>query len=112
MIYVPNYNDHNCAYLSSASNLRVYDSKPMQGQTISYRDYATDNHYLYRDGYTSFSNYSTLPTCLDDSEITTSLYYRTDFADILLCTFIIGFTCIFLVKGLFNALFKNTKRWL
>ena len=112
MIYVPDYNDYNCAYISNSNTIRVYDTVPTPGQTIFYRDYYTDNHYFYRDGSTTFNNYSTLPTCLLNEEVTTSFYYRTDFADIVIVSFIFCFVGVYFVKSLFNALFKNTKRWL
>lgn len=112
MIYVPTYEDYNCAYLSSSNLIRVYDSVPRPNTTISYREYAIDNHYVYRDGSTTFSTYTTLPTCLLNEEVSTNFYYRTDFADICIVAFIICFTCTFLIKGLYNSLFRNNRRWL
>lgn len=109
MIYVPNYEDYNCAYLSSSNMLRVYDSVPQSGRTIYYREYAIDNHYVYRDGSTTFSQYSTLPTCLLDDEVTTNFYYRTDIADIVfLFLAFVGINYI-LISKLIKLFFRGSK---
>lgn len=109
MIYVPEYESYNCAYLNSSNILRVYDSVPIQGRTIDYREYAIDNHYVYRDGSTTFSNYSTLPVCLDDDVITTNFYYRTDISDIVfLFISFIGINYI-LISKLVKLFFRGSK---
>lgn len=107
MIYVPDYESGNCAYMYSNNVLRVYESTPRQNTTISYVDYMVDNHYLFRNGETTFSSYSTLPTCLNSNVITTNFSYRTDLADILIIFFlIIGFV-FFVISRLWRALFKG-----
>ena len=87
MIYVPqDYNNNSfCAYMYSNNVLRVYTARPSNNSTIAYRDFMVDNHYLYRDGVTTFNQYSSLPTCLSSDDITSFWGYRTDLADILLC---------------------------
>lgn len=106
-VYVPNYESDNCAYMYSNNTLRVYDSVPRANTTIHYIDYMVDNHYLFREGSTTFSQYSTLPTCLDDSNITTNFGYRTDIADILLVFFLIVGFIYFCVSRLWRTLFKG-----
>ena len=109
MIYVPqDYNNSSyCAYLSSNNVLRVYTSQPSYNTTITYRDFMLDNHYLYRDGVTTFGNYSTLPTCLPSSDLTSFWGYRTDLADILLCLAIIVGFLYFVISRPFKALFRG-----
>lgn len=107
MIYVPEYDNGNCAYMQSNNILRVYESRPINNSTISYRDYMVDNHYLYRDGVTTFSQYSTLPTCLSDDVITENYGYRTDIADILITFFLIVGFIYFVISRLWRALFKG-----
>lgn len=102
-IYVPDYVVGNCAYVVDAERIRVYESTPERGYTINYRDYYINSHYLYNDGSTTFSNYSTLPTCLADADISTNYYYRNDLADILTSSFIIILFAYFIIKKIVRA---------
>lgn len=107
MIYVPNYEDGQCAYMYSNNTLRVYESTPRANTTINYRDYMVDNHYLYREGSTTFSQYSTLPNCLSSSDITTNYGYRTDISDILITFVIIIGIIYFIISRLWRTIFKG-----
>lgn len=109
MIYVPeDYNNSNyCVYMQSNSVLRVYTARPTYNSTITYRDFMVDNHYLYRDGVTSFSQYSTLPTCLAQDQLTSFWGYRTDLADILLSLGIIVVFLYFVLSRPFKLLFRG-----
>lgn len=98
MVYVPVYNNNNCAYVYDASRIRVYSSRPQSNTTITYRDYYFNSHYLYYDGSTSFSNYSTIPTCLANDEVSTNIWYRNDLPDIMIVLFIILFIGYFIIK--------------
>ena len=109
MIYVPqDYNVSSyCVTLNSNSVLRVYTSQPNYNTDVAYRDFMLDNHYIYRDGVTHFSQYSTLPTCYSSSELTSFWGYRTDLSDILLClAIIIGFL-YFVLSRPFKMLFRG-----
>lgn len=106
-IYVPNFESGQCAYMYSNNTLRVYESTPRAGATISYVDYMVDNHYLYREGSTTFNQYSTLPICLSESVITTNYGYRTDIADILIVFFLIVGFIYFIISRLWRATFKG-----
>ena len=109
MIYVPNdyLNANYCVTLNSNTVMRVYTSTPNYNTDIAYRYFMLDNHYLYRDGVAHFSNYSTLPTCYQMSELTSFWGYRTDLADILLClAIIIGFL-YFVFSRPFKMLFRG-----
>lgn len=107
-VYVPNYNDSNCAYMYSSDTLRVYESTPTYNSNVSYTDYFVNSHYLSRDGITNFSQYSTLPTCINSSDITTNFYYRNDFDSILIIFFILFIFIIYIPLKLLSRLFG---RW-
>lgn len=108
-IYVPNYTTGMCAYINNNNTIRVYETQPRNNATINYTDYYFNSHYYYNRGYTTFSNYSTLPTCLYDSDITTDYYYRNDFSDILLIFAIIVFFCWYMLSLLIKKLLKGRK---
>lgn len=93
-VYIPTYSNNNCAYIYSSDIIRVYDSVPQNNTTISYKDYYIKSSYMYNTGSTTFGNYSSLPTCISSSRITTDVYYRNDLPEILIIFFafiIIGF---------------------
>lgn len=110
MIYVPTDIPYNACYvLQSNYVLRAYESTPRQNSTINYVDIALDNHYIWRDGSTTFSQYTTLPTCISSDRITHAWSYRTDFFEILGCiaiiSSIVGFVLIKGIKLLFRGWF-------
>lgn len=109
MIYVPeDYNSSSfCAYMQSNNVLRVYTGRPTNGSTLNYRDFMVDNHYLYRDGVTTFNQYSTLPTCLSQSDITSFWGYRTDLADILVCLMVLLGFMYFVLSRPLKLLFRG-----
>lgn len=108
MIYVPNDLPYDACYvLQSNYVLRVYEEVPRNNSTIDYIDVALDNHYIYRDGSTSFSQYTTLPTCIDSSRITNSWSYRTDFFEILGCIAIIVSLLYFILSKPIKLLFRG-----
>ena len=109
MIYVPNdyLNSNYCVTLNSNTVLRVYTSAPNYNSDIAYRDFMLDNHYIFRDGVAHFSQYSTLPSCYDMSQLTSFWGYRTDLADILLCLAIIVGFMYFVISRPFKALFRG-----
>ena len=108
-VYVPTYSTGNCAYIYNSDIIRVYDSVPQSGRTIPYTDYYIKSSYISNTGSTTFSQYSTLPTCISDSNITTDFYYRNDLSDILTITFIILVVCFYFHYKVFSRAFG---RWL
>lgn len=108
MIYVPDYSTGNCAYIYSSDIIRVYDSVPNHNTTISYKDYYIKSSYIFNTGSTTFGNYSTLPTCISDSRITTDFYYRNDMPQILIMFFIISIFAFYLPYKIFMGMFR---RW-
>ena len=61
LIYVPNYENGNCAYIYNSDIIRVYNSVPSHNSVINYKDYYIKSSYIYNEGSTSFGNYATLP---------------------------------------------------
>lgn len=107
MVYVPTYNNSNCAVISNNNTIRVYESKPTNNTTIPYIDYYFNSHYLSTTGTQQFSNYVAIPTCLPNSDITTEWWHRTDVSDILICILILSiFICI-----PFKVLFRLFRRF-
>lgn len=106
MIYVPDLS-YECYYVQSEGIIRAYEEKPENNKTINYRDYYIDSNYIYKDGYTQFSSYSTLPTCLESSVLTDNYYYRNDLSDILIVFTIICLFGLYLPYRIFLHLFKR-----
>lgn len=110
MIYVPDIENYKCFVVRSDTTIRAYKEIPTNNATIDYRDYFYNSNYLYQDGEQSFSNYTTLPTCLDSATLTTDYVYRNDFPQILL-TFILFVAFIwFFVSKLIRTLFFGFKK--
>ena len=110
-IYVPNYSSGNCAYIHSSDVLRVYATVPTQNSTVDYTDYYLKSHYIYNTGRTTFSNYSTLPVCINADNITTDVYYRNDLADIMIVFFIILLVCFYFPYRVLSRLFGRWLKW-
>lgn len=108
MIYVPD-TSYQCYVIRDSNTLRAYEEVPRNNSTIQYRDYYINSHYLYQDGEQTFSQYTTLPVCLDSSVITSAYGYRNDFSDILLISIILIGSSFFLVNKLVKSLFKGRK---
>lgn len=106
MIYVPEYNSGNCAYIYNSDIIRVYDSQPRQNTTIAFKDYYIKSSYIFNEGSTTFSNYSTLPVCINSSRITTDVYYRNDLPLILIIfwSFVL---CMFAMWRLYLRIFRR-----
>lgn len=109
-VYVPEFNTGNCVYIVNSDVIRVYDSIPTHNSIINYKDYYIKSSYIYNEGVTTFSQYSTLPTCINNSRITTNYTYRNDFPFICLTAFIIGFVCYFFIKKVVRGVFLGW-RW-
>lgn len=92
MIYVPDLENYKCFVVRSEDVIRAYEEVPKNNMEVNYRDYYYNSNYLYNDGIQSFSTYTTLPTCLDNSVLTTEVYYRNDFDSILVI-----FICLCLI---------------
>lgn len=108
MIYVPNVNDYQCIYIRDTNTIRAYKQIPQNNFTVDYVDYYINSQYLYNYGEQTFSQYTTLPTCLDSSVLTNNIYYRNDFADICVVFCVLFF---FIVIIPFKILFRFFRRF-
>lgn len=111
MIYVPDLS-YKCYVVINSDTIRAYDQKPYnpgynQNISISYRDYYFNSNYLYQDGQQQFSNYTTVPTCLDGNALTDSVYYRNDFDSILVIFLILAIVCVYLPLKIVMRFFKR-----
>lgn len=111
MIYVPEYNNGNCAYIYNSDIIRVYNSTPSHNTTISYKDYYIKSNYIYNNGTTTFSNYSTLPTCINSNRITTDVWYRNDIDSILVIFFILLIICFYFPYRIISRMFGRWFKW-
>ena len=111
MIYVPEYNQGNCAYIYNSDIIRVYDSQPRNNTTIAYKDYYIKSSYIYNEGSSTFGNYSTLPTCINSNRLTTNVMYRNDMPDILVMFFIILLVCFYFPYRIISRAFGRWLKW-
>lgn len=110
MIYLPEDSTYNkCYVVQNEDVIRGYDRIPTNNSSYSYRDYYINSNYIYKDGTGSWSQYTTLPICLETDVITNDFYYRNDLMDILVCFFIIVLFCFYFPYKIFARLFG---RWL
>lgn len=110
MIYVPDLENYECFVVRSEEVIRAYKQKPTNNSTIEYRDYYYNSNYVYNDGEQSFSQYTTLPTCLDQSSITDNVYYRNDFDSILIIFLIMSLFGFYMPLRIFKRLFRRVFR--
>lgn len=107
LIYVPNYQNGNCAYIYNTDIIRVYDSVPSHNSVINYKDYYIKSSYIYNEGSTSFGNYATLPVCISNDRITTDVYYRNDIMQILVIFFLLSWICFYIPWKIFLRMFRR-----
>lgn len=107
MIYVPN-DEYSCYVVQDKDTIRAYHTRPYSNSTISYTDYFINSHYLERTGQQSFGNYAQLPTCISNENITSNVFYRNDFDNILVIFFLI---VIFVVVIPTKVVFRFFRRF-
>lgn len=109
-VYVPDLDNYKCFVVRNDSTIRAYKEKPSYNSNIDYRDYYYSSNYLFQDGVQSFSSYTTLPVCLDNSILTTDYYYRYDFPNILIMFFIIAIVALYLPYRVFTHMCRRVLR--
>lgn len=107
MIYVPELNSYKCYVVRDSNTIRAYKQIPTNNSNIDYRDYFYNSNYLYQDGTQQFSNYATLPVCLDKNVLTDDVYYRNDFDSILIIFLILSIFCFLIPIKIFLRLFRR-----
>lgn len=101
-IFVPADSTYNkCYVVQSEGVIRGYDTYPRLSTNYNYRDYYIKSSYIYRDGAGSWSQYATLPSCLDSDIITNDYWYRLDLSSVLIIFLIINIFGIFLPIKIF-----------
>lgn len=108
MIYVPELENYKCYVVQSEGVIRAYEEKPQNNITVNYRDFYIKSNYIYKDGSQQFSSYTTLPICINSSELTSEVYYRNDFDSILI---IFVLLCIIFFWFPIKLLTRIFKRW-
>lgn len=109
-IYVPSDTTYNKCYVIQNENvIRGYDRTPQQNTNYNYRDYYYNSDYYYRDGNGTWSQYTTLPTCLSNDVITNDYWYRLDLTNIL---FIFCVLFLFIIYFPFRVFRRMFGRWL
>lgn len=106
-IYVPDKENYKCFVVRSEDVIRAYEYIPTKNSEVNYRDYYYNSNYLYNDGVQSFSQYATLPTCLDNNNVTTNVYYRNDLPDILIIFMVLCIFGIYIPLKIFMRLFRR-----
>lgn len=109
MIYVPDLENYSCFIIKDSNTLRAYKTIPTRNSEVEYRDYYINSNYLYQDSVQNFSNYSTLPVCLEESKLTTAYAYRNDFPQIIVTFLCIAGIFYFFCSKLVKVLFKGRK---
>lgn len=106
-IFLPEYNNNNCAHIQSSDIIRVYETHPTQNSTINYKDYFIKSDYIYNEGQSTFGQYSALPVCINSNRITTDIYYRNDFPMILIMFVLLTFICFWIPWKIFTRMFRR-----
>lgn len=106
-IYVPDLESYKCFVIRNDSTIRAYKEIPRNNSDIEYRDYYYNSNYLYQDGIQSFSNYYSLPVCLDSNVLTNDFYYRNDFDSILVMFLILSIFCFYIPIKVFLRLIRR-----
>ena len=107
MIYVPDLQNYKCFIVHSEGVIRAYEEFPKTNQTINYRDYYINSNYIYKDGYQTFNSYSTLPICLERSNLSTDVMYRNDFDQILIIFLVLFIFIVYFPIKLFFRFFRR-----
>lgn len=103
-IYIPEYSENSCAIILNSETIRLYDSIPTPGASVSHKDYYINSNYIYQDGVEEFNYDSYIPICLDQENITTDFYYRNDLDKILIIFLIFSIFAIYLPLKIFVRL--------
>jgi len=111
-IYVPSEITYTACYtIYDKDTLRVYQNTPTYNSSVNYYDIYFNSHYYYRQGQQTWTQYSTLPQCINSDNITTDVYYRNDFDSIIIITFILLLICFYFPFKIISRLFGRWFKW-
>ena len=105
-VYVPNLTDYQCFVINN-DYIRAYENVPTQNSLVNYTDYYFKSNYYEKKGQQQFSNYTTLPSCINSNELTDNFYYRYDFDKILIIFIICAIFIIYLPIKILFRLFRR-----
>ena len=110
-LYLPvdNINDYACYTIVNAEVVRGYVTQPRNNSSSNYTDFYINSHYMEITGNQTWSQYTTLPTCINKNNLTNDYFYRNDFPDILIMLVIILLITVYLPYRIVSRLFG---RWL
>ena len=77
-VFVPDLTNYQC-FVMNNDYIRAYKQTPSYNSSIDYTDYYFKNNYYEREGTQTFNNYASLPTCINNNDLTDNFYYRYDF---------------------------------
>lgn len=106
MLYVPNIENYKCVVVRSEQVIRAYKEVPTNNSTIDYDDYYIQSNYISQPGQQAFSNYTQLPTCIDDSYLTDDWLYMVDSYQI----FLIIISILIIIGMGFKLMFRFFRR--
>lgn len=106
MLYVPNIENYKCVVVRSEQAIRAYKEVPTNNSTIDYDDYYIQSNYISQSGQQTFSNYTTLPTCIDESYLTDDWLYMVDSYQI----FLIIISILIIIGMGFKLMFRFFRR--
>lgn len=105
--YVPNVDNYKCVSIRNQDTMRAYKTMPSYGSSSQYDDIYYNSHYFSHSGIETFSQYSTLPECIDSSLLSDNFYYRTDFDSILIVFIILSLIIIYFPIKMFHVIFRR-----
>lgn len=106
MIYVPNLENYKCVVVRSEQVVRAYKEIPTYNSTIDYDDYFLQSNYISQPGTQTFSNYTTLPTCINNDNLTDDWFYMVDAYQVF-----VTIICLLIIIGMgFKVMFRFFRR--
>lgn len=106
MIYVPT-TEHTCYVIMNSDTIRAYHTMPTLDTIVNYTDYYINSNYIEQPGYQQFSKYSTLPTCINKTMLTSEVYYRNDFDSILIIFICLCLIFFYIPLKIFKRFFRR-----
>lgn len=102
MIYVPNIENYKCVVIRSEQAIRAYKEVPTNNSSIAYDDYFIQSNYISQSGVQNFTNYTSLPTCVSDKNLTDDWLYMVNVYQVFVIIFCILFIMYIPVKTIFR----------
>lgn len=94
MYYLPDIN-YRCFVVQDYNTIRAYENVPARNSSSAYTDFYVNSHYMSKNGTQTWGSNSSLPTCLGVGMVTNNVFYRNDFADIMIIFFLLLIICFY-----------------